>query len=269
MKRLLVGLISVLGSINSAFAAFPVPWQMDFQEPASPMMSWIVDMHNVLLILILGVALVVGALMVYVLIRYRASRNPVPSKTAHNTMLEIVWTLIPAIILLIIGIPSMKLLFKIDRIENAQMTLKATGHQWYWSYDYPEKNISFDSYMIEDKNLKPGQMRLLEVDNRVIVPMNTTVRVLITSVDVIHSFSVPSFGIKKDAVPGRLNETWFRIAKEGTYYGQCSELCGIKHGFMPIAIEVVSQEKYDAWVKEKAAPATPASKAPAENQRGN
>lgn len=254
MKRLIGAFVGIIGCGTQAFAAFPVPWQMGFQDAASPVMEGIVGMHNLLLLIITGVAILVALLMTYVVIRFRASRNPIPSTKSHNTLLEIVWTLIPACILIVIGVPSIKLLFKIDKIENAQMTLKATGHTWYWSYDYPEKNISFDSYMIKDADLKPGQLRLLEVDNRVIVPVNTTVRVLVTSTDVLHSFAVPSLGIKKDAVPGRLNETWFKIAKEGVYYGQCSELCGTGHGFMPIAIEVVSQEKYDAWLKEKAAP---------------
>lgn len=232
----------------------PTPWQMTFQQPASPVMEGIQSMHSLLMIVAAFVATFVSLMLFYILMRFRASKNPVPSKTAHHTMLEVVWTLIPVIILVVIGIPSMKLLFELDKPQNPDITIKAIGHQWYWSYEYPAQNgksFSFDSYMIEDKDLKPGQLRLLEVDNRVVIPVNATVRVIVTSTDVLHSFAVPSLGIKRDAVPGRINETWFRIAKEGVYYGQCSELCGVKHGFMPIAIEVVSQETYKAWLAKK------------------
>lgn len=209
-------------------------------------------MHNLLLVVITVIAIIVGALMSYVMVRYRASRNPIPSKTAHNTLLEVVWTMIPVLILVVIAIPSLKLLFSMDKAQDATMTVKAVGHQWYWSYEYPEKQITYDSYMIEEKDLKAGQIRLLSVDNPIMVPVDTTVRILVTSQDVLHSFAVPSLGIKKDGVPGRLNETWLRIGKIGDYYGQCSELCGVKHGFMPIHVKVVSQVDYDAWVQAKA-----------------
>ncbi len=238
-----------------ASAATPEPWQMTFQPAASPLMEGITAMHDLLLYIIAGIAIVVTLLLAFVIYKFRASRNPIPSKASHHTILEVVWTFIPVIILVMIGIPSIKLLFHLDKPQDAEMTIKAVGHQWYWSYEYPHndasKSFSFDSYLIADKDLKPGQLRLLEVDNRIMVPINTTVRMLVTSTDVLHSFAVPSLGIKKDAVPGRVNETWFRISKEGVYYGQCSELCGTGHGFMPIAIQVVSKEQYDEWLKSK------------------
>lgn len=250
--------ISVIGGLllmeSSALASVPQPWQMGFQPAASPMMEGVTHMHNLLLAVITVIALLVGALMSYVMVRFRASRHPVPSKTAHHTLLEVVWTMIPVLILVMIAIPSLKLLFSLDKAQNATMTVKAIGHQWYWSYEYPEKQITYDSYMIEDKDLKIGQVRLLSVDNPIIVPVDTTVRILVTSQDVLHSFAVPSLGIKKDAVPGRLNETWLRIGKVGDYYGQCSELCGIKHGFMPIHVKAVSKKDYDIWVQSRAAP---------------
>lgn len=232
-------------------ASAPQPWQFGFQPAASPMMEGVTHMHNILLVVIASVALLVGALLSYVMIQFRASRNPTPTKTSHHTLLEVVWTIIPVLILTVIAIPSLRLLFSSDKAQDATMTVKAIGHQWYWSYEYPEKQITYDSYMIEEKDLKPGQLRLLSVDNPIIVPVNTTVRILVTSQDVLHSFAVPSLGIKKDGVPGRINETWLRIGKEGDYYGQCSELCGVKHGFMPIHVKVVSQSEYDNWVHSK------------------
>ncbi|NBT85976.1 MAG: cytochrome c oxidase subunit II [Alphaproteobacteria bacterium] len=241
--------------ISPLVASHPEPWQMTFQPAASPMMEGIVSMHHLLLTIISAIACFVVLLLGYVIYRFRAKKNLIPSKTSHHVVLEIIWTLVPVIILVIIGIPSIKLLFALDKPQDAQMTIKVIGRQWYWSYEYPTndpaKPITFDSYMVEEKDLKPGMHRLLEVDNRVIVPVDTTVRILVTSSDVLHSFAVPSLGIKKDAVPGRINETWFRIAKEGVYYGQCSELCGVRHGFMPIAIHVVSKEQYDEWLKSK------------------
>lgn len=238
--------------VPGAMASVPQPWQMGFQPAASPIMEGVTSMHNLLLVVILIIALLVGGLLTYVTIRFRAARNPIPSNTSHNTLLEVVWTIIPILILIVIAIPSLKLLFAMDKAQNATMTVKAIGHQWYWSYEYPERKIAFDSYWIEDKDLKPHHIRLLSVDNPIVVPVDTTVRILVTSQDVLHSFAVPSLGIKKDAVPGRLNETWLRIAKAGDYYGQCSELCGEKHGFMPIHVKAVSQEEYNAWAQSKA-----------------
>jgi len=263
--RLFRLLVLGLFLIHPTLASVPQPWQIGFQPAASPMMEGVTHMHNLLLLVITCIALLVSGLLSYVMVRFRASRNPVPSKTSHNTLLEVVWTMIPVLVLVVIAIPSLKLLFAMDKAQNASMTVKAIGHQWYWTYEYPEKQISYDSMMIEDKDIQPGQIRLLSVDNPIIVPVDTTVRILVTSQDVLHSFAVPSLGIKKDAVPGRLNETWLRIAKEGDYYGQCSELCGIKHGFMPIHVKVVSQGEYDAWVQSKSTGVKAENPAP-ENQ---
>ncbi|MBM3632353.1 MAG: cytochrome c oxidase subunit II [Alphaproteobacteria bacterium] len=241
-------------------ASVPKPWQLGFQPAASPMMEGISHMHDLLLVIITLIALLVIVLLGYVMVRFRASRNPIPSKTSHNSLLEVVWTIIPVFILIAIAIPSLKLLFSLDKAQDATMTVKAIGHQWYWSYEYPETQISYDSYMIEEKDLKADQIRLLSVDNPIIVPIDTTVRILVTSQDVLHSFAVPALGIKKDAVPGRLNETWLRIGKIGNYYGQCSELCGVKHGFMPIHVKAVSKPDYEAWVQLKSNKKVPETK---------
>ncbi len=229
----------------------PKPWQMNFQEAATPMMAGIAEMHNLLLVIIAVIAIIVGCLMTYVIWRFRASKNPIPSTTTHNTILEIAWTFIPVIVVVMITIPSVKLMYEMEKPHDPDMTVKIIGKQWYWTYEYPfkeGKTLSFDSRMIETKDLKKDQLRLLEVDNRMVVPVGTTVQLIITAGDVLHSFAVPSLGIKKDAVPGRINETWLRIEKEGVYYGQCSELCGINHGFMPIAVHAVSKADYAAWL---------------------
>lgn len=231
------------------------PWQMTLQSAASPVMEGINGMHHLLLVITSLIALAVAGLLGYVIYRFRSKRNPIPSTTSRNILLEIVWTIIPIIILIIIGIPSIKLLFKLDAPQEADLTVKAIGRQWYWTYEYPHqdpaKGFSYDSYMIEPKDLKPGQPRLLEVDRRLVVPVDTTVRILVTSSDVLHSFAVPSLGIKRDCVPGRINETWFRVSQPGIYYGQCSELCGLNHGFMPIAIHVVPKADYEEWFNNK------------------
>jgi cytochrome c oxidase subunit 2 len=228
-------------------AVLPTPWQMGLMTPASPVMAEIKWFHDHVMYVVVAIAIIVTFLVSYVVYRFRAKRNPVPSKTAHHTWLEVVWTAIPALIVIVLAIPSIKLLYFMDQVPKSDLTIKAIGHQWYWSYEYPDDKMVFDSYMIEDKDLKPGQVRLLEVDNRIVVPINTTIKVLLTSTDVIHSWAVPALGIKTDCVPGRLNETWMRIDKPGIYYGQCSELCGSKHGFMPIVIEAVPPEQYQVW----------------------
>lgn len=234
-----------------AASGHPVPWQLGMQDPGAVGMERIISFHNMLLVIITGIVLLVLGLMVYIFIRFNKKANPVPSKTSHNTFIEIVWTVLPIMILVLIAIPSFKLLYFKDRVPQADMTIKAIGNQWYWSYEYPDNgDFTFDTFMVADADLQPGQLRLLTTDNHVVVPVNKTVRVVVTASDVIHSWAVPALGVKQDGVPGRLNETWFRAEKEGTYYGQCSELCGARHGFMPIQVEVVSQEKYDAWVAE-------------------
>jgi cytochrome c oxidase subunit 2 len=188
--------------------------------------------------------------MAYACIRFRASRNPNPSTRTHNVAIEVLWTLIPCLILIVIAVPSFKTLYSQDRIPKADVTIKAVGYQWYWGYEYPDENIIFDSYMLEDKDLKADQPRLLAVDNVVVVPVNKVVKVLITANDVLHAWALPSFGVKRDAVPGRINETWFKAERVGTFYGQCSELCGIKHAFMPIEVRVVSEEDYQEWLTD-------------------
>ena len=209
----------------------------------------IVKFHdNLLLPIIIAISVFVLFLMVYVCIRFRASRNPNPSRTTHNVVIEVLWTLIPCLILIVMAVPSFKILYKQDTIPKADVTVKAIGYQWYWGYEYPDENIIFDSYMIEDKDLKENQPRLLAVDNELVVPVNKVIKVLITANDVLHAWALPSFGVKRDAVPGRINETWFKAEKVGTYYGQCSELCGIKHAFMPIEVRVVTEEEYQEWL---------------------
>lgn len=248
----LIGIITgVVSIIHPLSAEVPVDWQMDFQQPATPVMERLVAFHDLMLWVQFGICALVGALILYIVIQFRSSKNKTPSKTTHNSMLEVAWTIFPVIILLVIAFPSLRLLYFMDVTPEAQMTVKAIGNQWYWTYEYPDEDISFDSLPVEDDDLKAGQLRLFEVDNRVVVPVNATVRVITTSNDVIHSWAVPAFGVKKDSVPGRLNETWFKATKEGTYYGQCSELCGAKHGFMPIVVDVVSPARYKHWVAQK------------------
>ena len=248
MKKILYIILSLFIA-SSVLANQPKDWQLGFQEAASSTMRDIVNFHDkILLPIIIAISVFVLFLMVYACIRFRASRNPNPSKTTHNVAVEVLWTLIPCLILIVMAVPSFKILYKQDTIPKADVTVKAIGYQWYWGYEYPDENIIFDSYMIETKDLKENQPRLLAVDNEVVVPVNKVVKVLITANDVLHAWALPSFGVKRDAVPGRINETWFKADKVGTYYGQCSELCGIKHAFMPITVRVVSDEEYQEWL---------------------
>jgi len=240
--------------MGQAHAYSPHNWQMYLQDPASPVMAELFKFHDFLLYITAAIVLFVLALMTYVCIRFSKKNNPVPSKTKSNILIEVIWTVVPVIILIIIAIPSIRILYFAEQKITPDLTVKVVGHQWYWHYEYPEQNISFDSYIIKDEDLKPGQLRLLEVDNRVIVPLNSKVKILLTSNDVIHSWAVPALGIKTDAVPGRINETWFEITKPGVYYGQCSEICGVGHGFMPIAVEAVSQSEFAEWLKMKTQP---------------
>ncbi len=229
----------------------PRDWQLGFQDAASQSMYEIVSFHNsILLPIIIAISVFVLFLMAYACFRFRESRNPNPSKTTHNVAIEVLWTLIPCLILIVMAVPSFKILYSQDTIPKADVTIKAIGYQWYWGYEYPDENIIFDSYMIEDKDLLPGQPRLLAVDNEVIVPVNKVVKVLITANDVLHAWALPAFGVKRDAMPGRVNETWFKADRVGTFYGQCSELCGIKHAFMPITVKVVTDEEYQEWLDE-------------------
>jgi cytochrome c oxidase subunit 2 len=248
MKKNLFALLWLLFSHN-CLASAPKAWQMLLQTPASPLMEELEQFHNFLLVISGGIVAFITLLLIYVCIRFNAKANPIPARFSHNILIEVVWTIIPIIILVIIAVPSFRILRFAEKIPQADMVVKVVGYQWYWHYIYPEHdNIEFDSYLITDENLKAGQIRLLDVDNRIIIPQDTTVKFLITAGDVIHSFAVPALGIKIDAVPGRINETWTRVSKKGVYYGQCSELCGVNHGFMPIAIEVVSKEEFQNWL---------------------
>src|SRR6201746_1177202 len=246
----------VLSACGTAFAELgqPAPWKRTLQEAATPVMENIIWFHNFLLWLITIITLFVLALLAIVAVKFNAKKNPIPSKTTHNTLIEVAWTIIPVLILVGIAVPSFRLLFQELDIPKADLTIKATGKQWYWSYDYPANGkFEFDSLLAQDK--KP---RLLGVDNEMVVPVNKIIRIQTTGADVIHSFAVPAFGIKIDSVPGRLNETWFKATKEGTYYGQCSELCGKDHAFMPIVGRGVKDKEYDAWKKKQVA-ANPAN----------
>ena len=256
LKRLTlvaITLVAILMGGEAALAGLgqPSPWQIGLQQSASPVMDNIIWFHDFLLYIITGIAGFVLVLLVVVMVRFNARTNPIPSRTTHNTLIEIAWTLIPIVILMFIAVPSFKLLFLQLNVPPADLTVKATGKQWYWSYSYPDNGqFEFDSLMLKEGERKEGQPRLLAVDNEMVVPVNKTVRVITTGSDVIHSFALPSFGIKIDAVPGRINETWFTATREGVYYGQCSELCGKDHAFMPIAVRAVSEQAFSAWVEE-------------------
>ena len=246
----LVGLSFIsLGLFSgTALASQPKPWQLGFQDAATNNMTQITTFNDFLLILMTAITLVVLGLMVFVMLRFNAKANPEPSKTTHNTLVEVVWTVVPILILVIIAIPSFRLLYYQRVLPEADMTIKATGYQWYWGYEYPDHGgFAFDSLMLNDDE-RGDQPRLLATDTAMVVPVNTTVRVVVTGADVLHSWAMPAFGVKMDAVPGRLNETWFRAEKTGTYYGQCSELCGIRHAFMPIRVEVVEPDAFASWV---------------------
>jgi len=251
-KNAFIVLLGLLALVIPASASHPEPWQLNLQKAVAPRMEAITQMHNFLLIVISFIAVVVTVLLIYTVVRFREKKNPTPSKTTHNTLLEVIWTSIPALIVVAIIVPSVKLIYEFDRSIDADITIKVTGHQWYWSYEYEGKNVSFDSYLLPEKELKADQKRNLDVDNRLVVPAGKKVKLHITSADVIHAFAVPSFGIQKNAIPGRINETWFKVDQLGIYYGQCWAICGPRHGFMPIAIEVVEEEKFDSWLKSKA-----------------
>jgi cytochrome c oxidase subunit 2 len=259
-----LALLAVAVLAGAAWAAEPHQWQFGMQPPATPIKDRIHQFHDALLVIIFAITFFVLGLLLYVMVRFNAKRHPVPTQTSHNTMIEILWTVIPVVILVGIAIPSFKLMYYMDDVPNADMTIKVTAHQWYWSYEYPDQGgLAFDSNLIQDKDLKPGQRRLLEVDNPLVVPVDTTIRVQITGTDVIHSWFVPSFGVQEYAIIGRLNEAWMRVEHEGTYYGECNQICGINHAFMPIAVKAVAKADFDKWLvdakkKFAAAPAEPA-----------
>ncbi len=258
MKARVLSFVSCLCSAifwqgSSAFAAIGAPsdWQINLPHSVTPMLDSMKSFNELLLIIIVAIVLFVMGLLAWVMIRYRESANPVPSRVSHNTTLEVLWTIVPVLILVVIAIPSFRLLFRQFDFPNADVVVKATGKQWYWSYEYPDAKVAFDSYPIEEKDLKPGQIRNLSVDNEMVVPVNKVVQVLITGGDVIHQWVVPSFGSRADGIPGRINRTWFLANEPGIYYGQCSALCGQGHDFMPIAVKVVSDEEFSRWISDK------------------
>ncbi len=252
MSRILVPALALpsLFAAAPALADQPRPWGMWMQPAASPIMHQIVALNTIITGIILVIVILVFGLLGYVIFRFRASRNPVPAKWTHNTPLEVAWTLGPVLVLVFIAFPSFHLLYSMDRVKDADLTLRVTGHQWYWSYAYPDQKVSFDANLVQGSDLKPGQPRLLTTDNPVVLPVGAVVRVQTTADDVIHSWSVPALGVKLDAIPGRTNETWVKIDRAGTYYGQCSQLCGINHGFMPIEVQAVTKDQFAAWVQQ-------------------
>jgi cytochrome c oxidase subunit II len=254
IRRLAAGLAALAGVAlagNGALADQPHPWQLGMQDPATPITERIHAFHDELLVIIFAISLFVFGLLIYVMVRFNARAHPVPTRTSHNTVVEVLWTVIPVLILVTIAIPSFKLMYYMDRVPDSKMTIKVTGHQWYWEYNYPDQgNFSFNSNLVGEKDLKPGQPRLLEVDNPLVIPVGTNIRVQVAGVDVIHSWFVPSFGFQEYAVVGRLNEAWINVDHEGTYYGECNQICGVNHAFMPIEVKVVSQADFDKWLTE-------------------
>ncbi len=255
LKRAALGIAlsgTGLTALGGPALANPSPWEMNLQPAATPIMGMIHSFDDGVLIVVTLIVLLVLALLIYCIVRFNARANPVPSRTSHNTLIEVLWTVIPVLILLVIAVPSFKLMYFLDRTPKADMTIKVTGHQWYWSYEYPDNdNVSFDSNLITDDKLQKGQRRLLEVDNRLVVPAGQNIRVLIAGTDVMHSWYVPSFGVQMYAVVGRLNETWFNAEKPGVYYGQCNQICGVNHAFMPIVVEAVSKEEFAKFIEDK------------------
>ncbi len=245
--------IATLSGVERCLARVgaPEPWQIGLPDSVTPMLDSMKGFNELLLFIIVAVVLLVMGLLLWVIVRYRESANPVPSRLSHNTTIEVLWTIVPVLILVVIAIPSFRLLFRQFDFPKPDVVVKATGKQWYWSYEYPDAKISFDSYPVEEKDLKPGQIRNLSVDNEMVVPANKVVQVLITGGDVIHQWVVPSFGSRADGIPGRINRTWFIAKETGVYYGECSALCGQGHSYMPIAVRVVSDDDYRTWVSDK------------------
>jgi cytochrome c oxidase subunit 2 len=256
---------------QSTAVAAPRPWEMGMQPAWGPIKREIIALHDMVLVIITLITIFVGVLLAWVMYRYNARRNPVASRTSHHAVLEILWTVIPVLILVIIAIPSFRLVYYVDRTFNPDLTIKVTGHQWYWEYSYPDNgNIDFSSYIVPDDHLKPGQLRLLTVDHDLVVPVHKNIRVLVTSGDVIHSFFVPALGVQRYAIPGRTIETWMRVSREGVIHGECNQICGTNHSRMPITIRAVSEKEFQAWLvqakKEFSADAAPAPNSDATRQ---
>jgi cytochrome c oxidase subunit II len=266
IAALLASITATVLRAPAAFAQTPHPWAIGMQPGFSPVKREIIALNDLVFIIITVITVFVAALLIWVTYRYRADRNPNPSRTAHHTVLEVAWTVLPVLILVIIAIPSFRLVYYEDRTHDPALTVKVTGHQWYWEYTYPDNgNIDFSSYIIPDDQLKPGQLRLLEVDNQLVVPVGKNIRILATSADVIHSFFIPSLGVQRYAIPGRTIETWVRVDKPGTYYGECNQICGQNHSRMPIVVHGVPEQEFEAWLKEaktKFSAAAPGEQAP-------
>lgn len=263
MTKFFIALSSLFLSIPhiaSATEGYPSSWQLNLQTPVSSLQSEIYDFHTLLLWIITAIVIIVTALLVYAIVKFRRKKGVEPAKFAHNTLIEVIWTIIPIVILIVIAIPSLKLLHLENRIPEPELTIKTTGYQWYWGYEYTDYDgLEFLSYPIADEDIdeSKGQFRLLSTDNPVVVPVDTNIQLLVAAADVIHAFALPAAGVKKDAVPGQLNETWMRIEKPGVYYGQCSEICGTGHSYMPIEIHAVSKDEFNAWTRKQGAKLKP------------
>lgn len=261
LKRAIFGLLTMIAGAalpGLAAAAQPEPWELNLQPAATPVAEKMHDFHDLLLVIIIAITVLVAALLVYVMFRFRAAANPNPSRTSHNTLIEVLWTVAPIMILVVIAIPSFRLLYYSDKAADAEMTVNVKGYQWYWAYSYPDSgDFEVESRIAArtEEEATDGKIRLLSTDNPMVVPVDTTVRVIVTSDNVIHSWAVPAFGVQKYANPGHANESWFKVEKTGTYYGMCQQICGSDHGFMPIEVKVVTKEEYAAWVKEQQAQA--------------
>jgi cytochrome c oxidase subunit 2 len=228
----------------------PRPWEMGMQRSFGPIKDRIIELHDLVLVIITLITLFVGGLLIWVMIRYNSRRNPIPSQTSHNTVIEILWTVIPVLILVVIAIPSFRLIYYQDRTPDPDMTIKVTGHQWYWEFTYPDQgNIDIESRYIHDEDLKPGQLRLLDVDNQVVIPVGKKIRILTSSSDVIHSFFIPALGVQRYAIPGRTIETWLEADQVGTFYGECNQICGQDHSRMPISVKAISEADFKTWVE--------------------
>lgn len=261
-------ILSVIMSFLVLFLPFSVmaqdgygaSWQLNLQNPVSPIQTEIYEFHNILIYVTGAITLLITLLLLYAVIKFRRKKGKEPATFAHNTMIEVLWTIVPIVILIVIAIPSIKLLYLEDRIPEPGLTIKTTGYQWYWGYEYMDYDgLDFMAYPVSDEDIdvSKGQKRMLSTDNPVVVPVDTNIQILIASSDVIHAFALPAAGVKKDAVPGRTNETWMRIEKEGTYFGQCSEICGTGHSYMPIEVKAVSKQEFEAWTKSKGAKLKP------------
>ncbi len=255
LVAVVAGFIGSLAAVPAVWAqgvvGGPHPWEMGMQRSYGPIKDRIIDLNTLVEVIITIITLFVGGLLIWVMIRYNSKRNPVPSQTSHNTVLEIAWTVIPVLVLVIIAIPSFRLIYYQDRTPDPDMTIKVTGHQWYWEYTYPDQGgLDVESRYVHDEDLKPGQPRLLTVDNQMVIPVGKKIRILTTSSDVIHSFFIPAFGVQRYAIPGRTIETWLEADQIGTFYGECNQICGENHSRMPISVRAVSEPDFKTWAAD-------------------